>query len=395
MNYGIVAEFDPFHNGHKYLVDTVKKENDTVTAVMSESFVQRGECACMRTGARVEAALKNGVDLVVSLPLTFAVSSAENFAYGGVSVLNALGFIDKIAFGSECGDSKLLSQCADALLSDGFDAEVVKELETGVSYPKARENALKNKYGDKFTKVISSPNDTLGIEYIKALKRIDSQISFTAVMRNGAHHNSKSGEGSIRSATEIRSILKDGNIENFVPKTAFEIYKSEIEKGKAPADYKSLEKAILSSLRTMSAEDFLKIPDVSEGLENRLYNSVRNSATLEDVLEKCKTKRYTHSRLRRIILCSFLGITDEYRKIGVPYIRVLGFNEKGATLLKLAKENATLPVVVNQSEIKNLSREAREYFSLESKARDLFSLSLPESDVCGTLMTDKIITVKG
>lgn len=395
MNYGIVAEFDPFHNGHKYLIDSVKNENDTVTAVMSESFVQRGECASLRVKARTEAALKNGVDLVVSLPLTFAVSSAENFAYGGVSVLNALGFIDKIAFGSECGDGKLLSQCADALLSDGFDAEILKELKSGVSYPKARENALKNKFGEDFSSVVSSPNDTLGVEYIKALKKLKSQMSVTAVKRTGSAHNSQSGHGHIRSATEIRSLLKAGTFSGFIPETAFEIYKKEIESGKAPADIKSLEKAILSALRTMSVEDFAEIPDVSEGLENRLFNSVRCSATLEDVLEKCKTKRYTHSRLRRIILRCFLGITEEYGKTGVPYIRVLGFNEKGANLLKLAKEKATLPLIVNNGEIKNLSPEARAYFELESKARDLFSLSLPECDICGTLMTDKIITLKG
>ena len=164
-----------------------------------------------------------------------------------------------------------------------------------------------------------------------------------------------------------------------------------IGKEKAPADYKKLESAIIYKLRTMSVEDFKNLPDVREGLENRLFNSVRSSNSLDEILEKIKTKRYTHSRLRRIILCAFLGLTRADVQMPVPYIRVLGFNEKGAAILKAAKKKATLPIITKSSDIKSLGDDAKRCFELECKARDLFSLALPTADVCGREMTDKII----
>ncbi len=395
MNYGIVAEFNPFHNGHKYIVDTLKANGEnTVTAVMSESFVQRGECACVSPYERTKAALLNGVDLVLSLPVPYATASAERFALGGVTVLGSMGCIDALGFGSECGDVECLTKCAKAITTEEFSPLLENHLSEGLSFPTARQKALSDMYGDAFADALSSPNDLLGVEYIKAIDKNKFSIKPIAIKRVGVSHDSNEVSVDFCSASAIRSFLKNGNeFKEFMPKESFEILNEAVLSGNAPADFTKLENAILYKLRTMSIDDFKNIPDVSEGLEFRFFEAVRNSVTLTEILEKVKTKRYTHSRLRRIVLCALLGITEEYTDIPVPYIRVLGFNEKGAEILKQAKNTATLPIVSKSSDIKCLDENAKKIFELECKVRDIFSLCLPMPQVCGKEMTDKLIVL--
>ena len=395
MNYGIVAEFNPFHNGHKYIVDTLKANGEnTVTAVMSESFVQRGECACMSPYERTRAALLNGVDLVLSLPVPYATASAERFALGGVTVLGSMGCIDALGFGSECGDVECLTKCAKAITAEEFSPLLENRLSEGLSFPTARQKALRDMYGDAFADALSSPNDLLGVEYIKAIEKNNYPIKPVAIKRVGVSHDSNEVSRNFCSASAIRSFLKNGNdFKEFMPEESFGILNEAVLSGNAPADFTKLENAILYKLRIMTPEDFKKIPDVSEGLEHRFFEAVRNSVTLTEILEKVKTKRYTHSRLRRIVLCALLGITEEYTNIPVPYIRVLGFNEKGAEVLKQAKNTATLPIVSKSSDIKYLDENSKKIFELECKARDIFSLCLPAPQVCGKEMTDKLIVL--
>ena len=395
MNYGIVAEFNPFHNGHKYIVDTLKANGEnTITAVMSESFVQRGECACMSPYERTKAALLNGVDLVLSLPVPYATASAERFALGGVTVLGSMGCIDVLGFGSECGDVECLTKCAKVITAEEFSPLLENRLSEGLSFPTARQKALRDMYGAAFADALSSPNDLLGVEYIKAIDKNKFPIKPIAIKRVGVSHDSNEVSVNFCSASAIRSFLKNGNeIKEFMPEESFEILNEAVLSGNAPADFTKLENAILYKLRTMSIDDFKKIPDVSEGLEYRFFEAVRNSVTLTEILEKVKTKRYTHSRLRRIVLCALLGITEEYTDIPVPYVRVLGFNEKGAEVLKQAKNTATLPIVTKSSDIKYLDENAKKIFELECKARDIFSLCLPVPQVCGKEMTDKLIVL--
>ncbi len=393
MNYGIVAEFNPFHNGHKYIVDSLKNGGEnTVTAVMSESFVQRSECACASPYVRTQMALANGVDLVLSLPVPYATASAERFASAGVAVLSALGVVDALGFGSECGSKELIKECATALLDEGFDLLVQKYLQEGVSYPEARCKALEESFGKSLAQIISTPNDILGVEYTKAIIKNGFCMDINPIKRIGASHDSKEAVGDICSASAVREmLLNNESAKTFLPPETYSILQKVMGEGKAPADFKKLEAAILYKLRTMSVEDFSRLSDVSEGLEYRLYTAVRGSSTLNEVLEKVKTKRYTLSRIRRIIICAFLGITKQEVELPVPYIRVLGFNEKGARLLKDAKEKATLPIVTKPAQLKELNVAAQRLFDLECTARDLFSLALPQPDICGKEMTDKII----
>lgn len=396
MNYGIVAEFNPFHNGHKYIVDTLRnKGENTVTAVMSESFVQRGEGACVSPNERVKMALSCGVDLVLSLPVAYATASAERFADGGVQVLGSLGCIDSLGFGSESGNTEMLKECAAALEKPEFTLFLEKRLNEGVSFPVARQKALGDMCSESFAEVLGSPNDILGIEYIKAINKNSFNINPFAIKRIGVSHDSKDVFENICSASAIREMMKnETDFSRYMPKESADIFVASIRSGKALWDFSVVEKAILFKLRTMSADDFNKIPDVSEGLEFRFVEAVKTSVTLSEILEKVKTKRYTLSRLRRIVVNAFLGITRDDICEKVPYIRVLGFNSRGAQLLKDAKNKATLPVVTKAADIKNLSFSAQKAFELECRARDLYSLCLPVPDVCGKEMTDKLIVFK-
>lgn len=396
MNYGIVAEFNPFHNGHKHLIDSLKRGGEnTVCAVMSESFVQRGECSCVSPYIRTKAAIMCGVDLVLSLPVVYATASAESFAFGGISVLGGLGCIDTLAFGSENGDTELLKECARVISEDCFFESVEKQLREGVSFPVARQRALEQVKGKELSDVLSTPNNILAVEYIKAINKLNLKMDVMAIPRCGVAHDSSAVCGNICSASALREMMEAGGVDfgEFLPKESYDLLKEEFDRGKAPASYQKLETAVLYRLRSMTLQEFASLPDVSEGLEYRFFEAVRTCAGLDEILEKVKTKRYTHSRLRRIVLCALLGVEKSDSKKNVPYIRVLGFNEKGAALLKKVKENSSLPIVTKASEIGALGEDAKRLFALECFARDVFSLALPNKDCCGKEMTDKIIVV--
>lgn len=396
MNYGIVAEFNPFHNGHKYIVDTLRNNGkNTVTAVMSESFVQRGEGACVSPNERVRMALSCGVDLVLSLPVAYATASAERFADGGIQVLGSLGCIDSLGFGSENGNTEILQECARIIDSSEFVSFLEKRLSEGVSFPVARQKALGDMCGESFAETVRTPNNILGIEYIKAIKKNGFNIKPFAIKRIGVSHDSADACESFCSASAIREMMKtETGFSRYMPKASADIFVSAIRNGKALWDFSVIEKAILFKLRTMGPDDFKNAPDVSEGLEFRFVEAVKTSVTLSEILEKVKTKRYTHSRLRRIALNAFLGITRDDIFEKVPYIRVLGFNNRGAQILKEAKDKSTLPIVTKSADINALSSNAQKAFELECRARDLYSLCLPVPDVCGKEMTDKLIVVK-
>ena len=394
MNYGIVAEFNPFHNGHKYLVDSLKQnENDTVTAVMSGNFVQRGEPAVLDVNLRTKIALASGVDLVLSLPFPYCSATAEKFALSGVTVLDSLNCLDSLGFGSESNDKETLLECAKNLRTLDFNLLVSKLVESGVSFPTAREQAVKELFGEKEAELLQKSNDILGVEYSKALLELNSSLDITTVKRTGASHDSKEGTQNIRSASLIRTFIDDlDEVKSFVPNESFEILKEATENKKIIV-YSKYELSLLFKLRTMSVEDLSKLPDVNEGLEYRIFESVRNSTSYSELLEKIKTKRYTLSRIRRILLFAYLGVTKELLETPVPYIRVLGFNEKGAKLLKECKEKAKLPIVTRPKDLKNLDENGKKIFNLECKARDLYSLCLQSPDICGKEMTEKIIVI--
>ncbi|MCH5189596.1 MAG: nucleotidyltransferase family protein [Oscillospiraceae bacterium] len=391
---GIVCEFNPFHNGHKYLIDSVKKDGDTVVCVMSGNFVQRGEPAIADKRIRAKTALLCGADLVIELPVAFSVAGAQTFARGGVKLLDSLGVVDTLAFGSECGNIEMLERTADAIESEQVNGEIIEILKTGETYAFAREKAVRKIYGGDLADILHNPNDILAVEYISALNFLHSKIKPKAVLRKSVLHDSTETEGVFASASLIREKMKKGeSFKEYLPHNAFEILENAIKNGNAPADYAKLDIAILAFLRKATAEDFSDVPDVSEGIENRIIAAARNATTLSEVFDNSKTKRYTHARIRRIVLCAFLGIKNSHLACGLPYIRVLGFNDKGRELLHKAVKTASLPITVRLSDISNLGTNAEQIFQLESTATDIFNLTLPKIRECGTEMTDSPVVI--
>ena len=377
---GIICEYNPLHNGHVYHIEETKKllGGDTaVVCAMSGNFVQRGEPAVFSKFARAEAAVKCGADLVVELPVSTALSSAEGFALGGVNLLESLGVCTHLSFGSEDGELSKLDKIAELLVSSEMDNAIKRELEKGISYARARQNALEDMIG-KEAEIIAKPNNILGIEYLKALKNIHSGMKPVTVSRFGGSHDG--GEGN--SASAVRAELKKGTYGfSIVPEKAAEIFKREIDEGRGPVFIENIENAILYRLRTMTGEEYDNLPYASEGLGQRLRKSVISSTSLAEILEKTKTKRYAMSRLRRMIMCAYLGLADKDMKPEPEYIRVLGASKKGREILKTMRDTAKIPVITKAASANMILKE--------SIFTDLYVLAYPSVSqrLCGTDFT--------
>lgn len=378
----IICEYNPFHNGHKYQIDVIKKSSDNpVVAIMSGDFTQRGDIALIDKFKRTEVALNNGVDLVVELPTVYAVSSAQSFAKAGVQIAQALGVAENLCFSAEESNRDLLFDIANAFEKEDFNSKIKEFMDNGDYYPIAVQKAVEITVSKEAGDAVTKANNILSVEYLKALKGTD--IKPMIIERIGVEHDCEDCNGNITSASNIRKMVSEngGEILSFIPKCDKELFKN-------PANIDSLEKVILYRLRTMSIEDIKNLPDVNEGLENRIYESVKNSTSLQQLIDSIKTKRYTRARIRRIIICAFLGITKDMLSIDVPYIRVLGFNKKGAELLKYAN----LPLITNVSDgYKSLDETAKKIFDVDLLASDLYSLGTDKISACSKDFTNGII----
>ncbi|MDU7336914.1 MAG: nucleotidyltransferase [Clostridium sp.] len=387
---GIVAEFNPLHLGHEYLIQKIKQFSPGgLAVVMSGNYVQRGEPAAFYKWPRALAALSCGADLVLELPVSFSVAGAERFAFGAVSILNALGCVDQLAFGSESGNVPALYSIAKALQSPAFESAVKSHLSLGLPFAAARQAAAQELLGDSAA-LLSEPNNILGIEYCKALLSTQSTMQPKTIQRIGSAHDAPllTGETRIASASLIRKhIQQKESFSAFVPKTVYPIFERELLAGRAPASLAPLENAILSKLRTMSREELSQLPDISEGLENRIYSSIRACASLEQLLISIKSKRYSHARIRRILLSAFLGLNQQELPETPAYIRILAFNETGRNMLRDIRRTATLPIVTNAADFAPLSNDAKAMFETECRTTDLYSLCTPEKGPCGLEMT--------
>ncbi|MBO4694182.1 MAG: nucleotidyltransferase family protein [Clostridia bacterium] len=365
---GIIAEFNPLHNGHMRLIKEAKAIGKPVAAVISGNFVQRGECAAFEKGFRTKCALICGVDIVAELPVLWSMSTARNFALGGVWQLYRLG-CDDIIFGSECGDISKIMSVADILCSDSFFAALTKKVNGALTFATAREAAAHELGAD--ISILNNPNDNLGVEYILAAKKLNLPVKFKCIKREGAPHNSKYVSGDFVSASYIRQELTDGNIafaERFMPSVLHGIItENDI------ADNEKLNTAVLSALRSKSAKDFENLPDLSEGLENRLYFASRAATTLENLQTQLKSKRYTHARIRRLILSAFLGFDNSFFMKTPPYVRLLGASNTGLDTLT---KGVVYDVLTKPSQIKALGSDAEKVFDTECRATDVFTLTL-------------------
>ena len=402
---GIVAEYNPFHNGHAHHIQQTRAQDGRcrathVVAVMSGHFVQRGEPALLPKPERVRMALAGGADLVLELPLPWSLASAEGFAYGAVSILDALGCVEVISFGSECGDAAALEKAAAVLEEPRFGQLLRFRLEEGISFPEARQKAVADIAGQKTAALFSSPNNTLGIEYLKAAARLGSSLRPFTIPRFGAEHDDLQPLGDVASASYIRRLVAAGrplNAAPFLPPACYAILGKAAQAGRCPAYVTLLERALLARFRDMEPSDWLMVPGVSEGLENRLADAARQAAGWTDLLQRVKTKRYPLTRLQRLLWAAFLGIPRGLEKERPPYARVLGLGPKGEEILSAVKNAPAaraIPLVSRPGRIETLGEAARQIWRLENRAADLYALALPEPYPCGAEYTAGVIRLE-
>ena len=372
------------HMGHVHLLEEVRRLLGPGTAIicaMSGDFVQRGDFAVVGRRARAKAAVQSGADLVLEIPLPWAVASAERFAGGGVQVLLDAGLVSHIAFGSECGDADALREIAECLLSDAFQEALRRGLTTGRPYAACRQKAVEQILGPEKAALLESPNNILGIEYCKSLLRRGSDVQPLTVPRVGAAHDEKDADGPIASASAIRALLRAGERETALARMAPAMrraYEEEEAAGRAPVFQETCERAVLARLRSMTEEDFAALDEGREGLCNRLYDASRTAAGVAEILEKAKTKRYAYARLRRMVLWAYLGLAPAAFPKEVPYLRVLAANAMGRELLARMRKTAAVPVLTKPADVRRLGAEARELFELEARAADLYALAYPD-----------------
>ncbi|HHU63891.1 MAG TPA: nucleotidyltransferase [Clostridiales bacterium] len=393
---GMITEYNPFHNGHLFHLTRAKEITGAQYAlcVMSGNFVQRGEPAIVDKWARTRMALAAGVDLVIELPVVYTLQSAEGFARGGISLLDALGVVDFICFGSEAGDIQPLKKIAGMLESQPVEYRALLKdyLKLGLSFADARQRAAFDYFEDKDghnnpSIHLNSPNNILAIEYIKALMAINSDIYPVTVKRIGAGYDAERLSGPISSATAIRQFLHNGGnlddtpLNTTLPDFSRDILRTEFEKAKGPVSLKAYDQLVLSIIRRSNPRKLSLLPDVSEGLENKLYGAAFKCGSLDGLLAEAKTKRYAYTRLQRILMNMILGITareiERFDRQGGPqYIRILGFNKNSLPLLKMIKMRTRLPIITKAAHYKKWGNKAlTKMFEKDVLATDIYSLA--------------------
>lgn len=386
MIFATAAEYNPFHNGHAYHISQIKKLGaDGIIAVMSGSFVQRGEPAVMSKFERAKCAVRNGVDLVLELPVSFSVGSAERFAAGCVRIAEATGVVSKFCFGSESANVPTFEKTVETLETPEFSSILKEELSEGKTFAAARATALK----EIGAFAPEKPNDILAVEYIKELKRLKSKIEPVAIKRVGDYHGGSAG---FASASEIRRKIDGGVLpKEDLPKETSKTLEKLLLQGKAPAKIENLERMIIGFFRNAEAAELKEYYAVTEGAENRIIAAAKTATSIEDFYEKVKTKRYTMATVRRMIIAPFLGIKKEEPTI--PFLRVLAFNSCGAEIMKNVKKSSGLPLITNFTPELAAVPEFAEQIALERRATDLFSLAMPVIGSAFSDYTEKITMI--
>jgi len=405
MVLGIIAEYNPFHNGHLYHLLKSKKEAnaDTVIAVIGGNFTQRGEPSLLDKWCKAEMAIANGADLVIELPVLYSISSAENFADGAIKILNSLKIIDSVSFGTETNDLNKLNIIANTLFKEPKEYKdlLYSELKSGKSFPKAREQALIKYLKDPtFASIISSPNNILGIEYLKALKKYSSNINPINIVRKDAGHLSLDYIGQIASATAVRNLVYNNRIRDvktYITPASFTILLEELKKGHFVKDLSRYENIIIYNLRNMSLEDIANLPDVSEGLEYLIKKAANSCNTIHEFINIVRSKRYTETRIKRILLYCLLKITKKDMTISkktTPYIRILGCNENGRNLIsQINKANPKLNIItsVKKFEDVNLNKNLKIMLDKDILATNIYTLGYSRDSWCNLDYTKKIL----
>lgn len=381
---GIVAEYNPFHTGHAYQIARTRQaleEDCAVVAVMSGNWVQGGRPAVLDKWTRARLALLGGVDLVLELPTVWAVSSAETFARGAGTILERSGVVDVLSFGSEYGDVEKLRRLAASLNTTEYEESLRRFVGEGMPFAAARQAAADSLLGEELSLLLPQPNNNLGVEYLRTLDSLNSKIQPMTVRREGAPHDSLL-EGADRprhlSATQLRAYLERGDwpaLEPYLPKGGVEVLK---EGWNGFPSLQRMERGILAKLRTITAEDWAKLPDsgAGEGLPPRLERAGKQCRSLEEFVVLAKPKHWTQARMRRLLVWAYLGLTQAERPGQPAYLRVLGFNTRGQEVLRQMKERSSLPILTKPAHARRQLEGDLRLFELEARCTDLYDLCL-------------------
>lgn len=371
---GIIAEYNPFHSGHSYHIHQARRqlgEDAPVVCVMSGNWVQRGDAALCDKWSRAAMAIRGGADLVLELPTLWAVSSAETFARGGIALLHASGVVDRLSFGSETGCLTPLQTVAEHLDSEEYLLALRQHLDKGVSFPLARQRAVQEGCAQA-SECLENPNNNLGVEYLRAIRHMGSGITPSTLLRQGVAHDSPAASPRFASASHLRQRLLSGDETSLTPYLTQEDEAALRQGGFASLSYGT--RGVFARLRAMSPEDFLLLPDSGEGLHNRLWTAVQQASNLEDLYTFTKSRRYPHARIRRLVLWAFLGLRAKDRPQHPPYLRVLGMNRRGQSILREMKTAASLPILTKPAHVRKLDWEAQRLLELEARCTSLYDL---------------------
>lgn len=393
---GIIAEYNPFHNGHKYHIEQSKKitNSDYCIVAMSGNYVQRGEPAIVDKWTRTKMALENGADMVIEIPSIYSSSSAELFAYSAVSILNSTNIISSLCFGCETDNITLIKQYAEILYDEPFEYKQIlkEELSKGIVFPKARENALKI-YTNKDINILNTPNNILAIEYIKAIIKLKSKIEPYSVKRYLASYHSININNEISSATAIRLALENKQIDSIkkvMPDNCYNILSKCISKGEAPVTFDSFSSFLHYKLRTTDIRELSEILDITEGLENRILNLSKSNYFISDIVAKVKTKRYTYTKIQRALLHIILDFKKTDAQI--KYIRVLGFRKQSEQLFSMLNNKCELPIVTNMKRAEKLL-DISNLIKKEIISTDIYYLAMPSQKLMNKEYTSPIVVL--
>ena len=332
---GIICEYNPFHNGHRKQFRMIREhlgEETAIVCLMSGNFVQRGEPALYHRSVRAEAAVRGGADLVLELPVTHSLRSAEGFASGGVEILSALGVCEGLSFGCEKAEGVL--ETAQLLLSAEFPAVLRGYLDSGISFAAARQRALEELGGAG--EMVARPNNILGVEYCKAILQQRSRLSILPLQRGGDYH-AQTPEEENPSATSLRAAE---DFLSYVPQETWRCYENQ---PRYRRDFG--ERAMLARLRALDEEEFMRVPYGGEGLWSKVRSACAAGCGIEEILQEAKSKRYTYTRLSRLLLCAYLGVGEELLMQRAPYVRLLALSSRGRRLMRTVHKNSGIPVL--------------------------------------------------
>lgn len=405
---GIIAEYNPFHNGHLYQIEEAKKQTgaDYVVAIITGNFTQRGNTSLVNKWVKTDMALQSGVDIVIELPTVYSISSAENFAEGAIKILDSLKIVDTLCFGTETADFAALNNIANVLYNEPkeYVSLLNHELGKGVSYPKARESALMMYLNDikRYANILSGSNNILAIEYLKALKKLKSSMRPFSVQRKKVYYNDERIVDEFASSTAIRKLVSRqqyDEVRKVIPTSSYMLLKEEIRKGNFVLDILKFEKEILYNLRKMTISEIAELQDVTEGLEHVIKNAANSCNSILDLMDMVKSKRYTQTRIQRILLYALLRITKKdmsnARKV-TPYVRVLGFNKNGREMLsEICKENRRINMItsVKKFEELNLNKTLKEMLDKDIFATNVYTLGYEYNSSANLDYTNKMIIV--